>query len=61
MDNVRRIVDSGMCTGCSACDICENISFSNGPQGFPVPMVHENCIGCGRCLTMCICDPERDD
>lgn len=61
MDNVTRIVSIGMCTGCGACNICENITFQQGMLGFPIPVVSDKCTGCGRCLSMCIYDPERDD
>lgn len=61
MGNVSCIVASGMCTGCGACNVCENITFIQGALGFPVPKVSERCIGCGTCLTLCIFDPERED
>lgn len=61
MKNVKAITDAGICTGCGACDICENIVFENGTWGFPMPRIGENCIGCGKCLSMCIYDPLREE
>lgn len=61
MDSIRRIVESGICTGCGACNVCPNISFETGAAGFPAPVVGPNCTGCGKCLLMCIYDPDRED
>lgn len=61
MNNVKAITDAGICTGCGACDVCENIVFENGPLGFPMPKIRENCIGCGKCLSLCIYDPLREE
>jgi len=61
MDNINKVLVSGMCTGCGACNVCENISFRQGMLGFPIPVVNNNCTSCGKCLSMCIYDPERDD
>lgn len=61
MNNVQNITDTGICTGCGACNVCENITFVNGPLGFPMPKISENCTGCGKCLSLCIYDPNREE
>lgn len=61
MNNVMRIVDSGFCTGCSACSICEHISFMQNQNGFYSPVVDDNCNNCGKCLKECIYDPNREN
>lgn len=59
--NVSRVVESGVCTGCGACVGCRHISMREGPLGFPMPMIDEECERCGRCLAQCIYDPQRED
>ena len=61
MGNISKVVIAGICTGCGVCKVCENISFQQGKLGFPIPVVSEKCTSCGKCLSMCIYDPERDD
>ena len=61
MDSVKRIVDSGMCTGCGACLGCEHLKLERSPLGFDVPVPDSCCIGCGKCVSACIYDPERED
>lgn len=61
MNSILKVVNAGMCTGCGACDICKNITLENGPLGFPVPHVGNECTGCGKCLSACIYDPDRED
>lgn len=59
--NVARVVDSGRCTGCSACAGCRHITMQPGRLGFPAPVIDEGCEQCGRCLEQCLYDPERED
>lgn len=61
MNNIMRIVNSGACTGCYACDICEHISFIENQYGFYAPVVDEQCSDCGKCLKSCIYDPYKTD
>ena len=61
MNNVNRVVQSGLCTGCGACNVCDHITFVTGSLGFPVPRIDESCIRCGKCLTACLYDPMRDE
>lgn len=61
MDNVRRIVDAGVCTGCGACLGCEHLRLERSPLGFDVPAPDENCTQCGKCVEACIFDPLRED
>lgn len=61
MENIMRVVESGMCTGCNACACCEHISFEENSLGFYSPVVDDECRGCGKCLAACIYDPYRDD
>lgn len=61
MSTITRIVQSGMCTGCRACNICEHIRFQPGPLGFDVPIPNATCTRCGQCVKACIYDPERED
>lgn len=60
-NNVSRVVESGICTGCGACAGCRHLILAVGPLGFPVPVIDEACEHCGKCLGQCIYDPERDD
>ena len=59
--NITRIVNSGVCTGCNACNGCEHITFIENQHGFYSPVVDENCAGCGKCIAECIYDPDRYD
>lgn len=61
MDNVMRVVESGRCTGCSACGVCEHISFAENQFGFYSPVVDDECNGCGECLAECIYDPYKKE
>ena len=61
MDNIRRIVDSGMCTGCGACLGCEHLHWERSPLGFDVPVPDEHCTHCGKCIAACIFDPFREE
>ena len=48
MDNVRRIVECGMCTGCGACLGCEHLTMKRSPLGFGMPEPDEHCVHCGK-------------
>lgn len=61
MDNVKRIVDAGVCVGCGACLGCEHLRLTRSPLGFDVPEPVEGCTGCGRCVAACCFDPLRED
>lgn len=61
MNNVMRTVNSGACTGCNACDVCEHISFAENKYGFYSPVIDDECSNCGKCLKECIYDPYRED
>ena len=61
MENIKRIVDSGVCTGCGACMGCEHLRLERDPLGFDVPVADEGCTRCGKCVSACIFDPLRDD
>ncbi len=61
MNNIMRIVDSGVCTGCQACSFCEHISFMQNECGFYSPVVDDKCINCGKCVEECIYDPNREN
>lgn len=61
MDNVKRIVDSGVCTGCGACLGCEHLRLERSPLGFDVPAPDDGCIRCGKCVAACVFDPLRED
>ena len=55
MNNVKIMVDTYCCTGCSRCILfCPNgyISMVQGDLGFPVPHIEE-CDYCGQCLKSC--------
>ena len=54
MNNVQKVTNAGICTGCGACDGCEHITFKKNELGFPAPIVDEHCINCGECLKKCI-------
>lgn len=60
-NNISKIVSTGLCVGCGACDICEHIVFRQNKLGFLSPEVDDGCIGCGRCLAVCIYDPDAED
>lgn len=61
MNNIMRIVDSGVCTGCSACGFCEHISFRQNSFGFYSLVVDDKCNNCGKCVEECVFDPDRKD
>lgn len=61
MENVKFIVDRGICTGCSACNICEHIEFIKNKYGGYSPKIDDGCINCGKCLAECIYNPDRED
>lgn len=61
MDNVKHIVDAGVCVGCGACLGCEHLRLTRSPLGFDVPEPDEGCTGCGRCVAACCFDPLRED
>jgi len=61
MDNIRRIVESGMCTGCGACLGCEHLTLKRSPLGFNVPVPDGQCVHCGKCVETCVFDPLRED
>ncbi len=61
MNNVTRVVNSGTCTGCNACSVCEHISFKQNNLGFYSPVVDSGCLECGKCLENCIFDYSADD
>ena len=56
MNNVMKIVEMGMCTGCGICS-CEHITFQTNVLGFPAPVVEDKCSHCGQCLAACIYNP----
>ncbi len=60
-NNVKRITDSGSCTGCAACGVCEHITFQKNVQGFFAPVVDAGCTGCGTCVAACIYDALQDE
>ena len=60
-NNVSQITEAGICVGCGACSGCEYIKFETNHLGFPAPIVDENCIQCGTCLSKCIYNPEDQD
>lgn len=60
MNNITKVVVSGLCTGCRACN-CEHIVFVQNDNGFPSPVVDKNCTNCGECLKQCIYYDENDD
>lgn len=61
MENISRIVNGGMCTGCGACLSCEHLVLRRSPLGFDVPVPDEGCTNCGKCIAACIFDPLRED
>ena len=61
LENIMQVVNSGVCTGCNACNICEHITFKENQYGFYSPVVDDKCNGCGNCLKECIYDPNRND
>lgn len=55
MNNVKLMVDTYTCTGCSRCiPFCPHgyISMKQGDLGFPVPYI-EKCYDCGQCIKSC--------
>ena len=61
MGNILQIVNSGVCTGCNACDICEHITFKENQYGFCSPVVDDTCTGCGNCIKECIYNPKIEN
>ena len=61
MNNIMRVVQLGVCTGCNACSFCEHISFVKNQYSFYVPVVDEKCNDCGKCLEECVFDPYKED
>ena len=61
MENIKRIVDAGICVGCGACTGCEHLHLTCSPLGFDVPVADEGCTGCGQCVEACSFDPLRED
>lgn len=59
MDNIMRIVQTGVCTGCQACAFCGHISFVKNTLGFYAPVVDDQCTHCGQCVAACIYDLNR--
>ncbi len=60
MNNITKVVKSGLCTGCRACN-CDHITFEKNNNGFPSPVVDQSCTNCGECLKQCIYFDENDD
>ena len=62
MNNISKIVNLGVCTGCNACSSCEYIIFVKNKNGFYSPVVDDDkCNSCGKCLKECIYNPDKDD
>lgn len=61
MNNITKIVDTGICVGCGECRICEHISFKNNRYGVPTPIVDVACTNCGECLNQCHYNPDNED
>ena len=61
MENIKRIVDAGICVGCGACMGCEHLHLVRSPLGFDVPVADEACTLCGKCVEACTFDPLRED
>lgn len=61
MNNITRIVNTGICTGCGACNLCKHITFKENEHGFYSPIIDEDCTECGNCVRACIYDPRRTD
>ena len=61
MNNIVRIVEAGVCTGCNACSFCEHISFKINQYGFYSPVVDDKCNNCDKCVEECIYDPNRGE
>ena len=60
MNNITKIVNQGICTGCGACNICEHIKFQKNSNGFLAPTVDDTCVNCGKCVAHCIYDPDQE-
>lgn len=57
--NVKLMVDTYTCTGCSRCiPFCPHgyISMKQGDLGFPVPDIIK-CNNCGQCIKSCPFSP----
>jgi len=63
MNNVKIMVDTYKCTGCSICSsLCPYgyITVRDGELGFPVPHLIE-CKNCGNCIKGCPFSDEHND
>ncbi len=61
MENITKIVQLGICTGCGACFGCKHIRPERNSLGFDSPVVDDGCEHCGKCLANCCFDPEAGD
>ena len=61
MDNITRIVQMGVYTGCGACSSCKHIQFTRNSLGFDSPIVDDECEHCGKCIANCCFDPLKED
>lgn len=57
MNNVSDVIQSGDCTGCSACfATCPTraIAMTRCERGYQLPRIEESaCVNCGRCVAVC--------
>ena len=62
MNNISKIVNLGVCTGCNACSSCEHIIFVKNQYGVYSPVVDDDkCTDCGKCVAECIYAPNKED
>ena len=64
LNNVDDVVSNGYCIGCMACmGMCPkgDIDIKDGDKGFPVPIKHEDCDNCGRCIQECPTQQSNED